>query len=433
MSEAITNVEFSSLLLNHSFVFEKNPSVAVSFSGGSDSLALLILMDKWIKKNQGILTVIYFDHKLRKESYLESQYARQISKKLGIGCKILTWNEKKPTTSIMQRAREIRYKKIINFCKFNKIITIMTAHHLDDSLETYLMKKKRNPLTPNLYGIPLKNTQDQVQILRPFINLRKSRLIQTCINNKYKWFEDPSNSNENFERVKVRKIISGLSKCKRSRLHYELKKNFYENKFFEIKLTKFFIKNLGFDEYGKFTINKKKFTYQNKLFQIEILKRILVTCSGSIYSPRTRSIKYFLDNFFKLENVKFTIHSCVIKCSSNEINIYREYEKTKNFNPPKLIVKKQKSVIWDNRFLISSSLCDVKCLVFNENIWLKLKKQYKTTKDSLNISYDMLKTLPVLSKKNIMIIPFLTDKNIMTSNGISVCFKPQIPLTKKNF
>ena len=120
MSEAITNAEFSSLLKNHSFVFEKNPSVAISFSCGSDSLALLVLMNNWIKKHKGLLTLIYFDHKLRKESYLESTYTKEISKKLGIDYKILIWNEKKPQTSIMQKAREIRYKKIINFCKQNK-------------------------------------------------------------------------------------------------------------------------------------------------------------------------------------------------------------------------------------------------------------------------------------------------------------------------
>ena len=95
MSEAISNEEFSSLLINHSFVFEKKPSVAISFSGGSDSLALLILMNNWIKKHKGLLTLIYFDHKLRKESYLESQYTIEISKKLGIDYKILTWNKKK--------------------------------------------------------------------------------------------------------------------------------------------------------------------------------------------------------------------------------------------------------------------------------------------------------------------------------------------------
>ena len=432
MSEAISNEEFSSLLRNHSFVYEKNPSIAICFSGGSDSLALSILMNNWIKKRNGFLTLIYFDHKLRKGSYLESQYAKEISKKLGIDHKILNWNEKKPKNSIMQKAREIRYEKIISFCKQKKIMTVMTAHHLDDSLETYFMKKKRNSLTPNLSGIPFKNTQDQVQILRPFINLRKSRLIQTCKKNKYKWFEDPSNQDNNFERVRVRNIIGGLSKHKRSQLYSEFKENAYENKSFEIELANFFMKNLEFEDYGKFIINKKKFQYQNECFQIEILKRILVTCSGSVYSPRSRSIKFFLDKYFKLENVKFTIHSCIVECSSDKIYIFREYVKTKHFNPKQLIIKKKQSVIWDNRFLISSIFFDIKCFIFDDIIWLKLKKQYKFIKDTKNISYEILKTLPVLLCNNTMIVPFLTNNKVMRSLGISVIFKPKIPLTKKN-
>ena len=109
--------------------------------------------------------------------------------------------------------------------------------------------------------------------MRPFINFRKSRLIQTCEKNKYKWFEDPSNQNENFERVKVRNVIASLSKNKRSQLFSEFKIKTHENKFFEIKLANFFIKNLEFKEYGKFIINKKKFKIQNKYFQIEVLKK----------------------------------------------------------------------------------------------------------------------------------------------------------------
>ena len=71
--------------------------------------------------------------------------------------------------------------------------------------------------------------------------------------------------------------------------------------------------------------------------------------------------------------------------------------------------------------------------MFNDTIWLKLKNHYKLIKDSQDIPYDILKTLPVLSFKNNMIIPFLTDKRKMISFGISVTFKPKIPLTKKNF
>ena len=135
----------------------------------------------------------------------------------------------------------------------------------------------------------------------------------------------------------------------------------------------------------------------------------------------------------KLENIKLTIHSCIVKCCSEKIFIFREYVKTKNLNPQQLTIKKQASVIWDNRFLISSIFGDIKCLIFNDKIWLKLKNHYKLIKDSQNIPYDILKTLPILSYKNKMIIPFLTDKEIMVSLGISVIFKPKIPLTKKNF
>ena len=82
MSEEITNAEFSSSLKNHSFIFETNPSVAISFSCGPDSMALVILMKNWIKKHRGLLTLIYFDHKLRKESYMESKYTMEISRRV---------------------------------------------------------------------------------------------------------------------------------------------------------------------------------------------------------------------------------------------------------------------------------------------------------------------------------------------------------------
>ena len=42
----------------------------------------------------------------------------------------------------MERARDARYENIINQCKKMKIIHLMTAHNLEDNLETYLMRKK---------------------------------------------------------------------------------------------------------------------------------------------------------------------------------------------------------------------------------------------------------------------------------------------------
>ena len=53
---------------------------------------------------------------------------------------------KKIKTRIMERARDARYENIINLCKKMKIIHLMTAHNLEDNLETYLMRKKKKQL-----------------------------------------------------------------------------------------------------------------------------------------------------------------------------------------------------------------------------------------------------------------------------------------------
>ena len=194
-TEAITNVEFSSLLKNHSFVFEKNPSVAISFSGGPDSVALLILMNNWIKKHKGNLTILYFDHKLRKESIEELIFAKKLAKKFKFNFRSFEWNSIKPTKSIMERAREIRYERIIEFCKKKKIISLMTAHHLDDSLETYVMRKQRKFSTLGLSSIPGNHFKKNLQIVRPLIGIEKNRLALTCIFNDFGWIEDISNLN----------------------------------------------------------------------------------------------------------------------------------------------------------------------------------------------------------------------------------------------
>jgi tRNA(Ile)-lysidine synthase len=173
MIQALTHSEFSSIMSNHFFLLEKKPHVALSFSGGSDSLALLILLNRWIKKRDGMLTLIHFNHKLRKESYLETVFTKKISKKLNLNFKILNWDNQKPESALMFKARYLRYKKIIDFCKKQKIITLMTAHHYNDSLETYLMRKERKFSTLGLAGIPTRNNRGDVQILRPLINICK--------------------------------------------------------------------------------------------------------------------------------------------------------------------------------------------------------------------------------------------------------------------
>ena len=73
----------------------------------------------------------------------------------------------------MKKSRDERYKQIIDYCVNKQIITIMTAHHLDDCLETFLMRKLRGYATLGLNSIPMQNIQEKLQIFRPFIDIKK--------------------------------------------------------------------------------------------------------------------------------------------------------------------------------------------------------------------------------------------------------------------
>ena len=172
VNKAITSSEFSSILSKY-FLFEDKPHIAISVSGGADSLALLILMKNWIIKNDGKLTIIHFNHSLRKESLKEAKYVERISENFNLACKVLKWKKINFNSSLMQSARTARYSKIIDFCEKEQIISLMTAHHFDDCLETYLMRKERKFTTLGLNSIPRINIQKNLQILRPFIGIKK--------------------------------------------------------------------------------------------------------------------------------------------------------------------------------------------------------------------------------------------------------------------
>ena len=107
---------FLSLSLNLKY-FEKKPHIAVGVSGGPDSMALLYLLNKWIKLKKGKLTALIFDHNIRSESKEESYHVKNMLKNFKVEVFIIKANKNKFKKKNMADARFNRFEGLINFCK----------------------------------------------------------------------------------------------------------------------------------------------------------------------------------------------------------------------------------------------------------------------------------------------------------------------------
>ena len=85
---------------------------------------------------------VLIDHKIRNNSTSEAFKVKKLLKKNQINLRILT-NRIIISNNIQKKARDIRYELLINFCKKNKIKYILTAHHSDDQIETFLIMLSR--------------------------------------------------------------------------------------------------------------------------------------------------------------------------------------------------------------------------------------------------------------------------------------------------
>jgi tRNA(Ile)-lysidine synthase len=122
--------------------FEKRPLVAVAVSGGPDSMALVLLADRWARMQGGRAWGLTVDHGLRRDSADE---ARTVACWLGaraIPHEILPWEGAKPAGGIQEAAREARYGLLTAWCRSRGCLHLLAAHHREDQIETHLIRRR---------------------------------------------------------------------------------------------------------------------------------------------------------------------------------------------------------------------------------------------------------------------------------------------------
>ena len=105
--------------------------------------------------------------------------------------------------TIQMGARELRYEWFRELIDKEKHDFIVTAHHIDDQLETFIINSIRGTGIDGLVGIPDKINK----IIRPLLMSSKDQIIEYSKVNKINYMEDSSNDKEDYLRNKIRHSV----------------------------------------------------------------------------------------------------------------------------------------------------------------------------------------------------------------------------------
>jgi len=184
--------------------------IGVAVSGGPDSLALLLLA---AAARPGEVEAATIDHGLRPEARSEAEMVASVCERLGVRHATLAarWSEV-PETAIQERARNQRYRLLGYWAEERGLDAIVTAHHAEDQAETLLMRLARGSGVRGLAGIRPRSVSPgaHIRLVRPLLGWRRAELEQVCAHAGVEPVADPSNQDEQFERVRVRRSLAAL-------------------------------------------------------------------------------------------------------------------------------------------------------------------------------------------------------------------------------
>lgn len=160
-------------------------TLTLAVSGGVDSMCMLDFL-----RRKHDVTCAFFHHGTE-----SSDYAYEFLKNYCKNNEIPFISEKitmeRPSgTSLEEFWRDQRYKFL------EKFDTVVTAHNLDDCVETWVWS--------SLHGQPKLIPYRRNNVVRPFLATEKQKLIEWCQRNEVPWTEDASNTNTKFTRNYIR-------------------------------------------------------------------------------------------------------------------------------------------------------------------------------------------------------------------------------------
>jgi tRNA(Ile)-lysidine synthase len=330
------------------------PKVALAVSGGPDSVALMQLAARWragLGKGPQI-SVVTVDHGLRAASREEAEQVGRIASGLGLPHAILTWADQQPSAaSLQERARAARYGLMASYCHAAGIPALVTAHHLDDQAETFLMRLKRGSGLDGLAAIPERGAWAGIAILRPLLDVPKARLVATLDAAGIAFVSDPSNLDLRFERVRMRGSADALASLGLTpeAIALSARRLRRAREALEQAAHDFLAKHSEVSEAGYAVVDHDALASAPQEIALRALAQLIAAVGGGEAPPRLAKLETLLAGVEAHRDKAHTLGRCRIAPIEGRLGIFRE---VRGEGLPVAELLPGERTLWDNRFQI---------------------------------------------------------------------------------
>ncbi len=333
------------------------PSIAVAVSGGSDSMALMLMLVAWramIGKDAPDLCVLSVDHRLRRASADEVKLVARICRQYGLTHKAFRWEGAKSTGNISAKSREARYDLMCTWCAHQQISHLLVAHTLDDQAETVLLRLARGSGVDGLAAMAPSRAWNSTIIYRPLLGVMRSRLVQLLDSVHCPYASDPSNNDRKYDRVLFRqalKILEPMGITSQGLVETANRLAQARDALDGMTLQAI-ARSVSVHNAGYCVIDPQQLELYPYEIKRRLLGRLLRAVTGHPYVPPHASLDKLLSWVLAPTTSRRTLGGCILMLRQRKIWVIREAGRDLL---PEVLLHPGGNIIWDNRMALSLS------------------------------------------------------------------------------
>ena len=330
--------------------------IAVAFSGGGDSLALLCATLAYATRFDRRVIAITVDHQLSPHSASWTELAKTNALTLGADWQGCVWAGDKPSIGLPAAARQARHTRVAEAARAAGARVILFGHTADDVIEAMEMRTSDTPGlgVPKVWGAsPVWPAGRGLALFRPLLNTRRDTLRLALGTQGLAWIDDPANLDIRFARSRARLRLAGHRKAANSRAE-STSRDLAD-----------FAMGVRFSKWGEAHADPVRLNALERQDGLRALGALLTSVSGAEQLPRPKRVARLLDDLTRESSLTVTLAGALVIREDRWIRVMREVGDPRS-------VREGATDVFDGRFQSNAA---------EDLLWLKGKMRQLDPQD----------------------------------------------------